>query len=283
MKFIILLFLFSANLFATKQNDTPIIIKLAVTNSILSSYNKILEGKSWSELKTYTHPSMNRGVVEILLLHKAFEVSGLNIKFDFVIVPNHTRSIKYSKQINILMPTETVWLSSVEEEDFYISTPIISDGEYEKGVYVLKEKLSLYKIENLSDLKKLTAISSLDWTVDWRTLQLMDVNKQSTSHFESMMYMLKHGRADFLLLEFTSNDDLSREEYGVAIAPVSNIKIGLKGSRHFIVNKKHKESEFIYNALERGLKVLRDKGEIAKALRESGFQNKKTTNWIKIN
>lgn len=70
---------------------------------------------------------------------------------------------------------------------------------------------------------------------------------------------------------------------GKHFTPIKNVKVVLPDTRYFIVSKTHPEGKKIIAALEKGLKILRHRGVIAKALKQSDFINEATSGWQIIN
>lgn len=98
-----------------------------------------------------------------------------------------------------------------------------------------------------------------------------------------MVDMVGRHRVDFLLAPFQVSDDLSFTTRGFQFYPIPKVKIGLTGSRHFILSRQFPESEKLAQALNQGIAILRQKGTIERALIECGFINTKVSSWSKIN
>lgn len=54
-------------------------------------------------------------------------------------------------------------------------------------------------------------------------------------------------------------------------------------SRHVLVSKIHPEGAAIYQALNKGLVILKQQGKINKALTQSGFYNPDLADWSILN
>ena len=76
---------------------------------------------------------------------------------------------------------------------------------------------------------------------------------------------------DFLLMAFNSNPDKSFTQNKISLVPVKNIGIILKDSRHFVISTKHPYGKQAFQAMELGLKKLREEKRIVKAYTQSGF------------
>ncbi|MCP4321002.1 MAG: hypothetical protein GY787_03950, partial [Alteromonadales bacterium] len=69
---------------------------------------------------------------------------------------------------------------------------------------------------------------------------------------------------------------------GVHLVPVPDIKIGLQGTRHFAVSKRHPKGKEVIKALDAGIKLMKEQGIVDKAYSDSGFFNEKVKHWNKI-
>ncbi len=98
-----------------------------------------------------------------------------------------------------------------------------------------------------------------------------------------MVEMVGRNRVDFLLAPFQVQEDLSFTSRKFKFFPIRGVKVGLSGSRHFIVSRKYPNGEAIAKALDRGISILRQNGTIERALRECGFFNEHVVGWQKIN
>lgn len=181
------------------------------------------------------------------------------------------------------MLAQSRWLNSVSEKDFYITEEIVRNGEFKKGVFASAENSEfLQGVRGLEDLRKYKVISNNKWSVDWRTLESLELPRINATSLLTMYRMINTGRADYLLEEFRSKDSFSNTFEGVTLVAVKNLTVVLQGSRHFVVSKKSKKGERIFAALEKGIRSLRKKKLIEKAYFESGFYNERIAGWRTI-
>ncbi len=64
--------------------------------------------------------------------------------------------------------------------------------------------------------------------------------------------------------------------------PIPNLKIALVDTRNFVVSKSSKNSLKIYDAFNKGLKIMKEEGLVDKFYTDSGFYNKNVEDWILI-
>ena len=99
------------------------------------------------------------------------------------------------------------------------------------------------------------------------------------SQFTQMTDMIIKGRADVMLAGFYNSDDLSFTQDGHKFMPINGFKVSLPDSRHFVVSRGQAQNKAIFAMLEKGLAVLRKKGLIEKAYKQSGFINEQVQHW----
>lgn len=258
------------------------VVNVSANKVIHDLFYELTDKKDCSQIDDFRKTNIHRGAVELMLICKALNEGGLHPEIIIAEMPNYSRALSEAKNGNVVMPAETAWKTEIDEADFYISDPIFEEGSVELGVYALPTNLDIMKVNSLDELKKYKAVSSDSWVVDWATLKAMDVEAYSVSKLHLMFKLINARRADFLLNEFSSEKDLSMEIEGVRLVPVPNIKVGLKGSRHFIVSKKAPDAKKLFQALQKGLKKLRLKGTISKDFEKSGIVNPRVKNWKRI-
>lgn len=255
-------------------------ITVPTTDYDKEKLNRFTQGRSWAEIASYAGLDSG-GLVEQAIFRRAIVQGGLDARFIDFIVPNSARARESIRSGMVVGGGPAVWHAYFEENpsELYESDVLIPDGHFEKGLYALPQKLP--KIRNSADLRQLTVVSTQTWQVDWSTLERLRFGKRlSVPTKDQQFKMVQSGWADVLLHDFANTPDMSIEIKGVRLVPVPGVKIGLAGSRHFIVSKQHPDGERIFSALQKGLKIMRKNGEIQRAFMESGFYNKTARNWL---
>ncbi|GLQ32001.1 hypothetical protein [Litoribrevibacter albus] len=173
-----------------------------------------------------------------------------------------------------------MWESDFDES-VYKSAPFIRKGEFEKGIYTTADS-DLHKGTcDLAILQKLAPLTENSWGTDIEVLNHMQFKTIHTaSRYNLLFKMLNKKRADFILLEFSSESTtLAHRDPSGDLYPVEGIKVVFPFSRHFMVSKKHSHGQRIYNALQKGLKILRKNGTIEKALYQSKLKLERVKDW----
>ena len=251
-------------------------------------YNNALQGKKAIHLKDYVPNNIGsqREIVEMIILQKALYLGGekSSVVFkrkDSLALREVTPLIKGES----LLYGNTLWFETVRDYQgsLYISDPIIRYGEFEAGFYtsVDNEKALSTTIDTLSEL---TVITSRQWIADWRALHNSSVQPINfMGSWIEMLSMVEYRVVDAMLINFSLKKNLQLLFNGKIYVPIPNIKIMLPGSRHFVVSKKHPHGLRVFKALNKGIKIMRQRGEIEKLYRQAGFINSKVRDWALAN
>jgi hypothetical protein len=237
-------------------------------------------------IESFSGPNSHRDVVEFILVQKALALGGSPLDFTFTLGNYDARNIKLLQSGLLLISFDSLWLSHVSKltEEVYISDPVINRGEYLAGVYTSKNNDRALSTKNLADLRKLSIISNKNWHVDWKTI--LQLAPKSITHDEEWLSMAKLVSlqwVDIMLAPYSNGPPFILKGDGYEIIAIEGIKVALNDSRHFVVSKKHPKGKETFIALQKGLKILRQRGTITKAFQESGFFNKHVKNWSVIN
>ncbi len=98
-----------------------------------------------------------------------------------------------------------------------------------------------------------------------------------------MAKLVHLGWVDTMLAPFTKNFPFSYQGSDYTIVAFEGVKVALNDSRHFVVSRNHPHGKETFEALQRGIKILRKQGIIKKAYQQSGFFNEKVKGWHIIN
>ena len=169
-------------------------------------------------------------------------------------------------------------LEQINKKEFFFSKPIFKVGEFQKGFFALPAKRleiesaievnRLKGIEPRQTLRDYSIISSKNWMFDSAVISKLGVTIINTSKAEHMCKMIDYGRGDLYLGEIIMNgrENLSLSCNGIILEPIKGIKVSFNKSRHFVVSKNFPNSQNVFQALQKGLEVLRQTGEIDRSL-----------------
>jgi len=224
----------------------------------------------------------NRNIACMVLIMQALNNGGYPAELMMVEAPNSVRELKMLENGNVVIMHQDIWGAS-SNDSVYVSHEIIPRGKFTKGFYVAEPDRKMYGVKVLNDLKKFTSVSNPGWEVDWNTLKKIGLKKlYPTAKKEYMFNQVLLRDVDFTIQEFTTAKDMSYSFENGKLVPVPGIKIALDGSRHFMVSKKHKDGKAVFEALQKGLKILSNKGIVDKFLAEAGFYRSEVSEWQTI-
>ena len=280
--FIIIFYILPSFIVWSSQAKVPI----TVETDVYHYAQNIIAGQNILSVKDFSSPNSQRDVVEFILVQKALALGGSKINFTFTLGNYDARNVKLLQSGLMLISFDSLWLSHISElsEDVYISDPIIRKGEYWAGLYTSTENSKALATKNLADIKELSFISNKIWHVDWKTIS--KIAPKTIIHEEewhSMARLVSMQWVDVMLAPFTQSQPFSYQGDGYKITAIEGIKVALNDSRHFVVSKKHPKGKETYIALQKGLKILRERGTIIKAFQQSGFFNDQVQDWSIIN
>ena len=272
---------------STASLAAPISIKSPITAVEKQKVDAFLGGRSALDVDSYRSPHLSSiAPVEHVLFRKAILLGGIDAVFEDFVVPNSPRGRALVHNGSTLSAGSAHWHIYYQalSDHVFESDVVIAQGVYEKGLYVAPDKQPRFSIKSRDDLAKLVAVSDRNWETDWATLSGFKLAKlYSAPTRASQFKMVEAGRADFTLQDFSNRPDLSIDEQGVRLYPVPGVKIALEGTRHFFINKDSPHSRAVFEALQKGLKILQQRGEIDRALQESGITNKALSGWTRLN
>ncbi|WP_321404076.1 hypothetical protein [Maridesulfovibrio sp.] len=223
-----------------------------------------------------------------MLLKNAFKLGGIDAQLNFSATPNTRREenelVKGYAAIGAHLFTKSTFEQPEYKDKIFISDPVIEDGQFEKGIFCLPGNHKVLNVRNIEDLKKAgKPLVGIHWVNECRTLKDLGINEdeiEKAPTLDCIFKMIKVGRADWVPLGFhNAAKDLSVSNNGITLVPVKGIKIPLKESRHFIVSKTHPDGEKVFQALQKGIKIMRKNGLSAKLLTQGGFYCPATQNW----
>ena len=265
-------------------------ITILTQQDVYNDYQQFVGKRDPLSLTHFDGPGSRRDVAELVLVQQALALGGLKRPVKLVKVDNSSDSYsRYLKEIlsgNATMGGNTAWLVDLKpiEDKVFISPPLIRQGEFEAGLYTTPDNSKAIAARSLADVQQLTAVVAESWKPDVSTLESLKLGQiLKTQSWDSMVGMVVKHRADMLLAPFQPTPDMSLEASGHKFVPIPNIKVGLQGSRHLFVSKLAPAGKETALALEKGLTILREKGLIERAYKESGFFNTRTEGWNRLN
>ncbi len=165
-------------------------------------------------------------------------------------------------------------------EGLLLSEALLRPGEMAVGVYTLPDHPAHQGPAGAFDPRRWRALCNRDWQEDWAAWQALGV--QALAHvatWPQMVRMLAAGRADLVLAPFSARQDLAIHVEGIALLPVPGVKVGLSGSRHFVLSAGHPQRAALAQRLDATLRRWRDEGRLRRAYTTAGLFNPAVQGW----
>lgn len=260
--------------------------RVVISRDVYTDYQRFIGQRDPLALKTFGGPYARRDVAELVLLQQALQRGGASRALIFRLTDSDSRGIKILRNGEADISGGSLWQSSVAayEKELLISRAVIQPGHFMAGLYFPQDHPALKTLaKKPQDISRYTAVCANSWAPDLITLRALGSPVLTTENWESMLGMLKKKRGDYLLAPFQPTPDMRLETADMVLLPVAGIKVGLAGSRHFVLWRQGPDAAFLQAALERGLAALEKDGSLQRAYRESGFTHPATEHWPVLN
>lgn len=261
-------------------------LSVALPSDVLDDYFRFLAGRDPHAITDFAGLGARRDVVEVVLLTQALRLGGLNASLHFQRVDSYSRILRELETGRADMAANSVWLADVKprSESMFVSEPVLAPGSLEAVLYTSARNQQARSARTLADLRALRFISNQSWTADWATLNQLKLPKlQSTATWSSMVNMVIRDRADVLLAPLQPTPDGVLKIGSDTLVVIPHMKVKLLGSRHFVVSRHRAGSEKVFEALQKGLRTLRQTGQIDRAYQAAGLFQPQLQSWLNLN
>jgi hypothetical protein len=251
---------------------------------VLLDYQRFLAGRDPAAITDYGGPQSRRDVVEVVLIHQALARQDRTLRLGMAPMPTSQRLQAELRIGHAACSATTYWREDFPRPDgLLFSDPLLQDGEFEAGFYTTPANAHALAARKLADVQRLRVLSNNTWRVDWLTLEQLGVTRlQHVASWNLMPRMLQQGRADVLLAPFQPTPDLALVVDGIRLVPIPGLKVGMRGTRHFLVSATHPLGPRLRDQLNAGLAWLRQQGLVKRAYEQSGFFNAKVGSWARL-
>ncbi|CCQ11758.1 hypothetical protein PALB_26590 [Pseudoalteromonas luteoviolacea B = ATCC 29581] len=258
------------------------VTSITVEKDIFEYAQAVLGNETPMTIESFKHPNCQRDVVDFILVQRALKLGGLSVEFTFELGNYDARNLKLLNEGLLLVSFDTIWLEDAKQyaDNVFISDPLIRENEYFAGVFASPKHITTLQNKISNDFSNVSIVTSSAWHADWKTINALTPKELiDESDWIVMAKMVSRGWVDIMLVPFTSNPPYQYQGDGYLIQAIPNIKVALKDSRHFVVAKQHPLGKTTFEALQSGLKILRQTSFIEKAYTECGFLNDQVDAW----
>ena len=257
--------------------DSPITVEVAATSGMINEFKRLLESVNNEviALPTKVLKDKDLPVITLVILKQALHHGGLLVKFDFMRSPNHARSQALVQSGDVLVAMVDIEDDSTPK-DTLKSSSLGSSPIIYRGIFGLESNHALMKVKTLKELKKFTAVTNSSWDDTIALLQeISPAELYLAPNRDSLFKMIAYRNFDFTALNFKEKPEKGYYLHNKHNAPKGNKKLDnpllvpvpgvslqilQSSSLHFILAKKRPESQKVYQALEKGLAIMRQQG-----------------------
>ena len=260
---------------------SPITVKVAASKEMIAEYQKMLALKNNQAIALTPKELKGKTIaaITLVILKQALHYGGLLANFDYVLSPNQERSHALVHSGDALLAMLAIKNDSTTEYTLK-SSPLGSLPVIYRGVFGLKSNHALMKVQTLEELKKFSAVTDASWDTSIALLQEIAPTKLYLAPSRNSIFkMIAYRNYDFTVLNFRrksengyylyNKDRTPKDKFdanNILLVPVPDMRLQIihDSSVHFILAKKRPESQKIYQALEKGLAIMRQQGLLKK-------------------
>lgn len=249
-------------------------IMMLVRDDVYKNYLEFLDGRDVQSITSFTGKLIRRDVVDMIIVQQALKLGGFLHEFEYGYGKVNFRNTQMLVKGQLLLSFDSYWSTDAKEisEHVYISEPVIRYGEYHAGIFASPNHPSIFSLTSLEGLSKYTAVSTPKWITDWNTLSELPLKELvREDEWVSQARMVEKQWVDFFLMPFHRLEGEVYEFDNVRLKHVAKVAILLKDSRHYVISKRHPLGKEAFNAINKGLEILRKEKRIYKAYKEAGF------------
>lgn len=255
--------------------------QVLVPSDRYDDYQRFVGDRDPLTITDFSGPGAGRAVVEMILIQQALAEAEVNLDIEFVPTDSSAEIMAALTEGRAIAAGNSYWLGELTPHfgSVYISTAVLSRGEFEVGFYVHPDAV-VYGDEPVSTLRQ---ISTRQWMEDWA--QLEETGFEALVHWDSWQSQVadvRSGKISFLIAPFQQGEDMLLELDDRTLAPVPGIKLGLAGSRHMAVSREHPNGSLFNSALQLGLLRLKEQGVVEQAYVDAGFLKPAVDDWYRI-
>lgn len=249
-------------------------IGIFIRDDVYHDYTRFLAGRQPQDITDFSGQFIRRDVVDMIIAQQALHLGGFDKTFNYQVGKINFRNTKLLEQGGLLISFDTYWYEDAKSlvDKVYISNAVIRKGEYFAGIFASPHNEKVFKLQRLSDFNQLTGVSTPRWRTDWKTLSQLPLKELvAEDEWLSQVRMVSMQWIDFMLMPLMPQMDNQYVLEDIVLQAIPNILILLDDSRHFVISKRHPDGAQAFQALQKGLKILRQQGAIEKAYRQAGF------------
>ena len=253
----------------------------------------LIKEEGCPDITKYTPESKFLISAEFVVLCNALRLGGVEPDFTLTPYPISARMQIELEKGRLMLTSFPIWSRYLKDERLLASNPVVERGMYAKYIYTrfdhiktLSNALPKLKRTSLSPAKKIrnkySVISNPNWHPDIEALGCLDIDIVTGKNYEDMFKVVNARGADFLLIHLATTTNHIFEIYDISLHLVPGYKVVFDDSLHFLISKAFKDSHKVQKALNHGIKVLEENGELKRIYKALGYYPEHTLNWVNL-
>ena len=255
---------------------------ILVPVEVLDNYKRLVAGRAPAGIRDFRGLGSSREVVEVILLLQALDAGGYSQEIRLRTSPGVGETLRALASGQAHLSGTTFWKDDLQKFKPRInpSFSLFRDSEYQVGLYGCRGRVGA---ASEVDLASLTLVADRLHTVQWSALQGAGFKSlTSAESWLTRVRMVCLGRVDATVADFPASSSLTIEGGGFGLEAYPGIKLIIAASRHYAISSAASRSESVALSLNRGLKIVRRKGIVRRAMAHSGFHHPKASDWREV-
>ncbi len=248
---------------------------------VYKEYQTFISGHDPLTISSFQHQPIRREIVEVLFFVKALHLGGCRCRIEFI--PSDEPFARSIMQIKngrmVASPVPGFHGDPRFNSEVHLSNHLHDNKSLFVGLYTSMKRKDLLDDLNQPKIKDLVYAVGEHWKPDILFLESNKLTFVETIDWRSLLGMLSIGRADVVLQPIRPTKDFGFKQFGDYFLPIPKIKVAFPFSRHYIVSRHHPDSADFILFLNRGLEILKNRGEISKGYKAAGVTDHRIKDW----
>lgn len=269
------------------QAETKI-YNVSMIEANYNDYMELLDGRDPMEIEDRGAFAPTRMTLEPFIFQIAPILGGCDCKIEvhpYTVDTPHARTLEQIRRgVEISHPIAGFESDPRYDENIILSEPILTSEEFFVGLYVHEDRKDLLALTNPDDIHALRYVVSEHWEVDKSVINHYGFNMVTGQSWNEIIQFLVAERGDVILQPFTAEADMSFTDTVIdaKFVPIPNVKLAFPFGRYYTVSRKFEGSEDFVEALNKGIKMLRDDGTLYRANIHAGITNPKIEDFTEL-
>ncbi|MGJ8691848.1 MAG: hypothetical protein ACSHW0_05160 [Thalassotalea sp.] len=266
--------------------NVPITVKVAFHKDVnFYPQNILKKQKKAVEFTAADMKYLSRNVISLIIFVQALDRAGLTVNFEFIPSSNPERSLALVQSGAALLSIKTLSEDHTPVNTLK-SSPLLDSAHSLSGIYGLKSNHALMKVKSVQELKKFSAVIHHAWPSELKFLEELELPKLELSNSRASLFkQIAFRKIDFTILNISNDQstDFIRRYQNITLVPVPGLLVIKSDKYQFVIAKHHPDSQRVFQALEKGLGIMREQGLIKQYFQQLIPLRSDLPNWKILN